>query len=428
MTASMGVVNKRLLNPLCILIAACAVLATAGPAAADVIPEGTGEPLYTSSAQNTQWFRTTVPSGVGSYRLKVSYYANNALVSEQTVNNASSGVFWANWSGIANLQHGGQYGICVQGEYTFPNDSLWIPDGPNSCSMGTQLGRRSYTTIDRSKPSIALTAAGGEASTKSASIPVSIAFSDDVAGPYPSTWTCVTAGTDQCGQFDYNQKCSAPGSGGKSTTFSCDLDASQLPDGPVTVCARSADASVPDNPSGADQCARPARRTSPTPAATRSCSTAPCPRRPAPAVTRSGTPPDTPAADPLLRPSDAGRRPPPPPHPQAASDRRPHRSSVPKPDQDRQDEAARGGANASPGGPAHDSTLTRGKKVVSRLSVGLFRRPDPAVDAGPGAEHASHCGHQRLHAVVIGSGAPRVHRTIGPCRDDSGARRGTDLA
>jgi len=119
--------------------------------------------------------------------------------------------------------------------------------------MGTMLGKRSYTTIDRSKPSVALTAAGGNASTKSASIPVSIAFSDDVAGPYPSTWTCITAGSEPCGQFDYNQKCSAPGGGGKSTTFSCDLDASQLPDGPVTVCARSADASVPDNASGADQ-------------------------------------------------------------------------------------------------------------------------------------------------------------------------------
>jgi hypothetical protein len=194
-----------------------------------------------------------VPSGTGSYRLKVSYYANNALASEQTVNNATSGVFWANWSGVANLQHGGQYSICVQEQYTMPNDSLWISDGPNSCSMGTMLGRRSHTTIDRSKPAVAVTAAGGDATTKSGSIPVSIAFSDDVAGPYPSTWTCVTAGSDPCTQFDFSADCSAPGTPGKSTTFSCTADASQLPDGPVTVCARSADASVPDNPSSATQ-------------------------------------------------------------------------------------------------------------------------------------------------------------------------------
>jgi hypothetical protein len=66
--ANVESVNKRLLNPLCILIVCAAAL----PAAADVVPEGTGEPAYTSSTQNTQWFRTTVPSGVGAYRLKVS--------------------------------------------------------------------------------------------------------------------------------------------------------------------------------------------------------------------------------------------------------------------------------------------------------------------------------------------------------------------
>jgi hypothetical protein len=251
--ASMARVNKRTLNSLCILISLCAGLAAAGPAAADVIPEGTGEPLYTSSAQNTQWFRTTVPSGVGSYRLKVSWYANNALVSEQTVNNVSSGVFWANWSGVATLQHGGQYGICVQGQYTFPNDSLWISDGPNSCSMGTQLGRRSYTTIDRSKPTASIDAAGGAATTKEAQIPVSIAFSDDVAGPYPANYMCVAAGTEPCASKEYSQQCSAPGGSGKSTTFSCNVDASQLPDGPVTICVISADASVPDNPASANQ-------------------------------------------------------------------------------------------------------------------------------------------------------------------------------
>jgi hypothetical protein len=249
----MGLVNKRLLNPLCILIVLAAALAAAGPAAADVVPEGTGEPAYTNSTQNTQFFRVTEPGGIDDYRLKFSYYANNALVAEQTLNNAQPGVIWANWSGVANLQHGGQYGICVQGYYSFPNDSLYIPDGPNSCSAGTNLGRRSYTTIDRSKPSIAVAAAGGADTTKDSSIPVSVAFGDDVAGPYPSTWTCVTAGSDPCTQFDYSPQCSVPGTPGKNTTFSCTADASQLPDGPVTVCARSADASVPDNPSSANQ-------------------------------------------------------------------------------------------------------------------------------------------------------------------------------
>jgi hypothetical protein len=297
-----------------------------------------------------------VPSGTGSYRLKVSYYANNALASEQTVNNATSGVFWANWSGVANLQHGGQYSICVQGQYTMPNDSLWISDGPNSCSMGTMLGRRSHTTIDRSKPAVAVTAAGGDATTKSGSIPVSIAFSDDVAGPYPSTWTCVTAGSDPCTQFDFSADCSAPGTPGKSTTFSCTADASQLPDGPVTVCARSADASVPDNPSSATQTSS---------AAQANISEAQC---------------DTVTARPE-RPG-AGPRHPRPRHPRPGraesrhdprhgrpSDRQPHPPGA-QADQDRQGEAARRGRSRRPGRAALAQPDPR-QKVYSRLSVGL---------------------------------------------------------
>jgi hypothetical protein len=325
------------------------------------VPEGTGEPAYTSSTQNTQWFRTTVPSGVGAYRLKVSYYANNSLVSEQTVNNVSSGVFWANWSGVANLQHGGQYGICVQGQYTFPNDSLWISDGPNSCSAGTNLGKRTYTTIDRSKPAVAVTARVATRPPKDSSIPVQVAFGDDVAGPYPSTWTCVTAGSDPCTQFDYFAQCSVPGAPGKSTTFSCTTDASQLPDGPVTVCARSADASVPDNPSSATQTASATQanlsdaqcdtvtldRSVPTPDPG-----TPDPGTPTPATPDPGTP--NPGTTPGAGGLQIG----------SLTLQVPMRIRIGKVRQ------LVVSANASQAGRLSLS-LTRGKKVISRLSVGL---------------------------------------------------------
>ena len=125
---------------------------------------------------------------------------------------------------------------------------------PNSCSNGTNVGKRSYTTIDRSKPSTSVTLAGGADFTKQQTIPLSIGFQDDVAGPNPANFVCVKAGADPCnGGYDYLQACSVPGSGGKNTTFSCGVDASQLPDGPVTVCAIAADAAVPDNPSSANQ-------------------------------------------------------------------------------------------------------------------------------------------------------------------------------
>lgn len=120
----------------------------AGSAAAQVRPAGTGEPAFTSSAQNTQWFEWPATSGADAYRVQYAYYENNALRVSPTVSypSAGAGPSWANWSGVASLQHGAQYGICAQGQYSFPNDSLFFPDGPNSCSMGTMLGRRGRST------------------------------------------------------------------------------------------------------------------------------------------------------------------------------------------------------------------------------------------------------------------------------------------
>jgi PKD domain len=244
---------------------ACA-LGAAQPAAAQVQPAGTGEPLYTNSTQNTQWFEWPATSGIDDYRVRFDYYENNALVANPTQNNAPNGAtnVWANWSGVRTLQHGGQYGICAQGQYSFPNDSLFFPDGPNSCSMGTMLGRRAHTTIDRSKPTAAVTVAGGAATTKDPKVPIQVAFSDDVAGPFPANFMCFQFGgtSNICDKnagfvYGYNSACSVPGSGGKSTTFTCTADfgagASPAPDGPVWACVIAADAAIPDNPSSANQ-------------------------------------------------------------------------------------------------------------------------------------------------------------------------------
>jgi plastocyanin len=242
------------MKPLCTLIVACAVLVAAAPASAEVYVEGTGEPAYTNSTQNTQWIRWQAPSGVGAYRLHARYYANNVQVHEVTWSVPMSGTAWLDWSGVATLQHGGQYGICVTGEYSFPNDSLWFPEGSNSCTNGTNEGKRAYTTIDRSKPNAPVTAAGGAEFTKQQTVPLSIAFQDDVAGPHPANFVCVKAGAAPCdGGYNHSPECSVPAGGGKNTTFACNADASQLPDGPVTVCVRAADAAVPNNPSSANQ-------------------------------------------------------------------------------------------------------------------------------------------------------------------------------
>ena len=164
---------------------------------------------------------------------------------------------------MANLQHGGQYGICAQGQFSLPNDSLFFPDGPNSCSMGTMLGRRAYTTIDRSKPTAAMQLAAGAGFVKDTKIPLRIDFSDDVAGPFPANFLCFQVGGgpgNLCDKstgkiYGHNPACSVPGSGGKSTTFSCTADYGDIPDGNVWACVIAADASIPDNPNGSNQTA-----------------------------------------------------------------------------------------------------------------------------------------------------------------------------
>jgi hypothetical protein len=242
------------LSPLCLVVAVAALLVTAAPAGAQVMVDGSGEPAYTSSSQNTQFVTWQNPGGgIDGYRLQISYYRDGVLVQETTHDTTLSGTSWINWSGVATLEEGRTYGICVQGRYSFPDDSLYYPDGPNSCSMGAMLGKRTSTTIDRTKPTVSVALADGAASTKSASVPVSIAFSDAAAGPFGATWTCIAAGADPCTEFTYSPSCSVPTAPGRSTTFICSADASQLPDGPVTVCAVAADNSVPDNPSSANQ-------------------------------------------------------------------------------------------------------------------------------------------------------------------------------
>ena len=160
-------------------------------------------------------------TGADAYRIRFDYYENNTLKASPVVNypTPNSGSNWANWSGVATLQHGGQYGVCAQGQYSFPNDSLFFPDGPNSCSMGTMLGRRAYTTIDRSKPTAALQLAAGAAFVKDTKIPLRIDFADDVAGPFPANFLCFQVGGGPTTSatrapatiYGYNAACSVPG-------------------------------------------------------------------------------------------------------------------------------------------------------------------------------------------------------------------------
>jgi plastocyanin len=262
-----GVTMTDLRKKLLILGTVACVFGAVQTASAAVQPAGTGEPLYTNSTQNTQWFEWPATSGADAYKVRYSFYENNALVADpiyDSPNGASNQ--WANWSGVKNLQHGGQYGICAQGAYSLQDDPLFVPDGPNSCSMGTMLGRRAYTTIDRSKPNASIAVAGGAAATNDAKIAVQVGFSDDIAGPFPANFMCFQYGgtSNICDSnagftYGYNSACSVPAGGGKATTFTCTADfgsgANPAPDGPVWACVVAADAAIPDNPNGPNQSA-----------------------------------------------------------------------------------------------------------------------------------------------------------------------------
>jgi hypothetical protein len=242
------------MKPLCTLIVIAAALAAAAPASAEVTVEGSGEPAFTSSTNNTQWVRSHVPAGTDAYRLHISWYRDAVLVTDTRISAPTSGVYWIDWAGVATLEEGKTYAICVQGEYSFPNDSLYFPDGPSSCQSGANQGKRTSTTIDRTKPTTSIVAAGGAQFTKGQSIPLSIGFQDATAGPFPATWLCVQPGANPCDSgFTHKPECSVPAGGGKNTTFTCGVDASQLPDGPVTICAIGADAALPNNASSANQ-------------------------------------------------------------------------------------------------------------------------------------------------------------------------------
>ena len=171
-----------------------------------------------------------------------------------------------------------------------PTTRCSIPDGPNSCSMGTMLGRRAYTTIDRSKPTRGDRAGRRRRVLTDAKVALKVDFSDDVAGPFPANFLCFQYGGGPSGLCDTTPRASStattrparsPASGGKSTSFTCTADYGSGEPAPTAPCGR---ACAP--PTRRSRTTRPARTraprrtrpTSPTRPATASCSTAP--RRP----------------------------------------------------------------------------------------------------------------------------------------------------
>jgi hypothetical protein len=248
----------RVTTVLAIAFALAAAAAAAAPAAASVTVAGTGEPAFTSSAQNTQWVHYSSSNNAG-YKVTFDYYDNNVSVKSETVfvNANGSADMWGNWSGTTLIE-GHTYSICATGFFQFPNDNLWFMDSVNSCTDGAQSGKRTYTTIDRTKPVVSTAIEGGAQYANSRALHYRIDYADNLSSPFPANFLCREIGGDpaqacQSG-FQMNSACSVPAQSAKTTHFDCtDELPADAPDGPVTVCVISADSAVPDVPGSSNQ-------------------------------------------------------------------------------------------------------------------------------------------------------------------------------
>lgn len=219
-----------------------ALALTAADASADVVVAGTGEPAFTNSANNTQWVEW---SNNGAYRVEFQHVVNGGAAKvDGPYNVASTGSTSVNWNGIAGvavpLAEGSTYAICGFGRWN-DGTGMWFPDFSTSC--GTANGKRTSTTIDRTKPVITLDAPGV---TRSLEVPITIGYTDNLAYPFGVAFVGVDTPS-----YSVLPGC-APDASNKVTTFRCAVTLPAV-DGAHTVCAVVPDAAVPDNPNSADQ-------------------------------------------------------------------------------------------------------------------------------------------------------------------------------
>lgn len=226
------------------LTAALLTLTVTASARADVIVAGTGEPAFTNSASNTQWVQW---SATGNYKIEFQHIVDGGPAKvDGPYPVAKTGTTSVNWAGIPGvtvpLKEGSTYTICGFGRWD-DGTGLYFPDFSTSCASAN--GKRTATTIDRTKPTIALVT---PTFTREVKAPLTINYTDNLAYPYGVAFVSVDTP-----QMTPLAGC-APAAQTKVTTFAC---AVTLPDadGPHEVCAAVPDAAVPDNPTSPDQSA-----------------------------------------------------------------------------------------------------------------------------------------------------------------------------
>ena len=278
---------------ICLGAVACAV-ALAQPAAAQVQPAGTGEPLFTNSAQNTQFFEwpARAPASTRTRSSTATTRTTPRSPRRPSTTARAPAARWANWSGVANaparrpVRHLRPGPLLVHQRLAVLSPTARTRARWARCSAAAR-----YTTIDRSKPTAAITLAGGAAVHEGRQGRAEGRLLRRRRGPVPGELRLLPVRRrpgrpvrQAPGLHLRLQRRPArcPRGAGKSTSFNCTADygsgASPAPDGPVWACVRAADAAIPDNPSSANQSGSADKANLSDPSATASCSTAP--RRP----------------------------------------------------------------------------------------------------------------------------------------------------
>ena len=177
------------------------------------------------------------------------------------------------------LVEGHLYGVCATGFFTLPGmPPTFGSEASGSCEAAAASVKRTASTIDRTKPVVAVTVNGGAPVTRGPLISVRIDYTDNLSFPFPANFVCLRSAVDlatakaqcdsstaQAPQYAYDQNCSSssvPGVGDNArvNVFQCSIEPGpDTPDGPVTFCVISADGAIPDNPLAANQ-AQPADR------------------------------------------------------------------------------------------------------------------------------------------------------------------------
>jgi plastocyanin len=269
-------------NPTARLAALAAVsllgcLALSASASASVT--GYNEPTYTkTNGNNTYWYAWTAVNGLsedanGNSRTDYRYYlcfntyrngikeeASNGTngpgstnctasfrsISSPTPSSGNNG-YYPYGSGTV-LQDGHLYQLCASDWWAYVY--VWT-SGISTCPG---------TTIDRNKPALGVTLAGGANVTNNPTIPVSISYSDATSPPwagnngYASNWICIASGTSCSPGGNPDNNCSAPNGGfnNRNNSFNCGINIA-TGDGQYAFCTFGADQAIPDNPGGTNQ-------------------------------------------------------------------------------------------------------------------------------------------------------------------------------